>query len=93
MNETIYKPIIDVVLSVDSREWYYGRKANVNDSNKKILVKSCVPSNSTKTEEYSRFINDLFLWMQTRERDTLKRKKRSFYVDIDLFKSESFKFS
>lgn len=93
MNNIAYAPILDIVLSVDSNEWYYGRKANIRNEEKRILVTSCVPSSATKLEAYATYVNEHFLWMQGHERDTLKRKKRSFYIDRDLFKSEEFRFS
>lgn len=94
MNEAIEKiQVLDLILSVDSNEWYYGKKSNLRNEEKRVLIKSCVPSSSMKLESYASYVNDHFLWMQGHERDTLKRKKRIFYVDADLFKNDWFKFS
>lgn len=84
---------MNMVLTVDSNEWYYGQKKNFNNREKKLLVTSCVPSDATKMETYSKEINEHFIWMQSHERDTLKKKKRLFYVDRDLFKNQDFRFS
>lgn len=94
MNEykEIEKPITDIILSVDSSEWYYGQKSNLKNEEKRILIKTYVPAGSMKLDFYTIYVNEHFLWMQSHERDTLKRKKRNFYVDKDLFKSQSFKF-
>lgn len=88
---SFYVPV-ELILSVDTNEWYYGQKKNIRNKEKRILIKTYVPANSMKSEQYSKYVNEHFLWMQGHERDTLKRKKREFYVDRELFLSEDFKF-
>lgn len=76
---------LDVVLTVDSSIWYYGRKCNFSNLEKRKLITFPVSENSTKTAAYARSINEYFAWINSHERDTAKRKKRIFYVDTDLF--------
>lgn len=76
---------IDLILSVDSNEWYYGKKQNVNNKEKKVLVTAPIAENTMKNQELANYVNSHFSWMQWHEKDTAKKKKRVLYVDKDLF--------
>lgn len=76
---------VDLILSVDSNEWYYGKKQNVNNKAKKVLITAPISEKAVKNTAFANYINDHFIWMQWHERDTAKRKKRVLYVDKDLF--------
>lgn len=77
--------IRDVVLSVDNEEWYYGKRENVNDRSKKILVKEPVSENNIVSVAHVKEINDIFRWIESHERDSAKKKKRPLYVDECFF--------
>lgn len=86
MDEPFYS--VDLILSVDTNEWYYGKKQNLRNKEKRVLITQFVSEKATKIPAYANYINDHLIWMQNRERDTAKRKKRTFYVDKDLFIDE-----
>lgn len=77
--------LFGIVLSVDNREWYYGRPENSMLPNKKVLITHIISPKDVISYQYADEINRYFLWIQSHEKDTSKRKKRSFYVDIGFF--------
>ena len=75
----------DIVLSVDSDEWYYGNPKHRLDPEHRVKITGLVDAKTIVSQQYASFINEIFLYLQNRERDTLKRKKRDFYVDRSFF--------
>ena len=86
------KLLEDVVISVDSNEWYYGLSKNRTDPTKRILVKGIVLKDSVLSSTYANAINSIYIWTCSHERDTIKKKKRPFYTDRTLFVNPNFSF-
>lgn len=84
MKDTKNIYISDIIISVDNNEWYYGQRKNVNDKSKKKPIFSLLRENEVISEKHLNTINSIFQYIQIHERDTLKKKRRSLYVDITL---------
>ena len=89
--KNIEQELKGIVLSVDSNEWYYGRPESRTDPLKRILVSSPIPLDATFSEQQAHEINNYFIWTESHERDTIKKKKRPLYVDRGFFINPSFR--
>lgn len=79
----------NVIVSVDSSEWYYGRREFLTDNSNRTLVREPVSENDIVSAIHAREINDLLAWIDSHERDTMKKKKRLLYVDVGFFVSKN----
>lgn len=77
--------LLNVYLSVDNDEWYYGRLENRSDSSKRTLVKGVVREDAFISSQDAKSVNEYYLWIETHEKDTAKKKKRPFYIDNGFF--------
>lgn len=81
-NKSISSPaLLDVVLSLNSSEWFYGRKKIIDDPNQKLLMKGYIPSEAFISPQYATEINEYYCYIIGHEHDTAKRKARPFYID------------
>lgn len=78
---TTCQDLIQVVLSVDDNEWYYGREENRTKPDKRILVEAAIPEIRFVSLNRAIEINELFAWTVLHEKETSKKKKRPFYID------------
>ena len=87
-NAATYAHTMNVVLSVDGDEWYYGRPENRLDHTKRKLISGYIQEDQAVSKQIATTINELFNFVTMREHDTLKRKARSLYVDANLLRLE-----
>ena len=80
------------ILTVDNDEWYFGRQENLTNKEKRILVKQVVKPEAIISNSIAKSINEYFLWLESHEKDTVKKKKRPFYVDRGFFINQDFSF-
>jgi len=77
--------LLDIVLSVDNDEWYFGKPENRTKAENRRLMKREVSSEEIVSPIHVKQLNDLFYWTETHEKESLKRKKRPLYVDNGFF--------
>ena len=73
--------LLNVYLSVDNDEWYYGRPENRNDPSKRTLMKGVVREDTFISTQDAKSINEYYIWIEAHEKETVKKKKRPFYID------------
>lgn len=76
--------LADIIISVDNNEWYYGKKENRTNIQKRKLLLTPVSDYEAINQRYATTINEIFSYVQFHEKDTTKRKKRLFYIDNTL---------
>lgn len=90
----ITSPILfDVVLSVDSNKWFYGRKSVLTDQKEQLLMKGYIPAEAFASPEFSKEVNIYYCWVVKHEKDTAKKKARSLYIDREFLLNGNYKWS
>ena len=81
----------DIIISVDDREWYYGRKKNLNIPENRLLMKSLLPKDSCVLPQYLQEINSYYMQVMN-EKTTKKHTQRPMYIDKSFLVNPNFHF-